>query len=59
VSTEEETNRRYISFIGYIESTEDGYGTMEKTVLYDFDTDEVVYAIRGREDRSYTVIERR
>ena len=59
VSKEEETDHRYISFIGYIERTEDGYGKAEKTLLYDFESDEIVYAVRTREERAYKVVERK
>lgn len=59
VSKNEETPRRYFSFLGYIETTEEERGRVEKALLYDFQTDEVVYAIRPRQSRSYSVIERK
>jgi hypothetical protein len=53
-----DTDSRYFSFISYLE-TNNGRGRFERTLLFDYCTDEIVYAIRPRGGRSYRVIERR
>lgn len=53
-----DTDSRYFSFISYLE-TKNGRGRFEKTLLFDYCTNEIIYAIRAREGRSYRVIERR
>lgn len=53
-----DADSRYFSFISYLES-KNGRGRFEKTLLFDYCTNEIIYAIRAREGRSYRVIERR
>jgi hypothetical protein len=53
-----DTDSRYFSFVSYLE-TKNGRGRFERTLLFDYCTDEIIYATRAREGRAYRVIERR
>lgn len=59
VSKQEEAPRQYFSFIGYIETDEEGRGVVEKALLYDFHTAEVVYVVKPRGSRTHKVRGRR